>query len=95
MSRQFPRFLFSNPKNTKSKGPFIVHTLEPRIIIRVAKVPNYDPGPMTHNGKYILFFLEDYKITKKLRETTDAMFDWIDAQVKAGEIEIPESETKK
>jgi hypothetical protein len=37
MARQYPRFLFSNPKNTKSEGPFIVHTLHPRIIMRVTK----------------------------------------------------------
>lgn len=35
MARQYPRFLFSNPTNTKSKGPFVIHTLEPRLIFKV------------------------------------------------------------
>lgn len=35
MARKFPRFLFSNPKNTKSEGPFIIHTMEPRFIAKV------------------------------------------------------------
>ena len=35
MSRHYPRFLFSNPQNTKSKGPFIVHTLFPFEIYKV------------------------------------------------------------
>ena len=86
--RAYPRFLYSSPQNTKSKGPFIIHTLNPRITVRVAKCPNNEPGVMTHNGKYILFFLDDYNITKELRETTDTMFKWVDAQVKVGEINI-------
>jgi hypothetical protein len=36
MARQYPRFLFSNPQNTKSKGPFVVHTLDP-VMIMVAE----------------------------------------------------------
>jgi hypothetical protein len=35
MAREYPRFLFSNPQNTKSKGPFIVHCLEPFCIFRL------------------------------------------------------------
>ncbi len=89
MARKYPRFLFSDPQNTKSQGPFIVHTIDPIFIVRVAKCPNRDPGRMTHNGKYILFFLDDVERDNKLINATDAMFKWIDAQVAAGEIEIP------
>lgn len=88
MARKYPRFLYSNPKNTKSPGPFIVHTLEPRLIMRVARVPNYDPGQMTHNGKYVLFFLDKTEITNEVMEVTEAMFKWIDSQVKLGEITL-------
>jgi hypothetical protein len=35
MARGFPRFLFSNPINTKSKGPFVIHALSPEVIIKV------------------------------------------------------------
>lgn len=36
MSRNYPRFLYSNPQNTKTKGPFIVHTLDPFVIVKVS-----------------------------------------------------------
>jgi len=34
MAKQFPRFLISNATNTKTKGPFIVHTLPPKFICK-------------------------------------------------------------
>ncbi len=37
MAREYPRFLISNPSNTKSKGPFIIHTLPPQFICRVVQ----------------------------------------------------------
>lgn len=39
MARNYPRFLFSNPINTKTTGPFIVHTLFPRGIFRINYLP--------------------------------------------------------
>jgi hypothetical protein len=42
MARNYPRFLYSNPENTKSKGPFIVHTLEPRVILKICTQKEYD-----------------------------------------------------
>lgn len=36
MARKYPRFLLSNPANTKSTGPFVIHTLEPRFIAKPA-----------------------------------------------------------
>lgn len=44
MSRAYPRFLFSNPQNTKSQGPFIVHTLEPRLVFKLEKVFDNNPS---------------------------------------------------
>jgi len=35
MARTYPRFLFSNPQNTKSKGPFLNHTIFPRMLCRL------------------------------------------------------------
>ena len=32
MARNYPRFLFSNPSNTKTPGPFIVHLLYPKFV---------------------------------------------------------------
>lgn len=34
MAKQFPRFLISNATNTKTKGPFIIHTLSPKFICK-------------------------------------------------------------
>jgi hypothetical protein len=38
MSRGYPRFLFSDPANIKDQGPFIIHTLAPRFILK----PRFD-----------------------------------------------------
>jgi hypothetical protein len=38
MARKYPKFLWSNPSNTKSSGPFIVHTQHPRFIVQ----PKFD-----------------------------------------------------
>jgi hypothetical protein len=35
MVRQYPRFIYSDPQDTKSAGPFIVHTLYPQLIAKV------------------------------------------------------------
>lgn len=42
MSRNYPRFLFSNPQNTKSKGPFVISTIEPIIICKVHKSNSHE-----------------------------------------------------
>jgi hypothetical protein len=34
MARKYPKFLWANPTQTKSEGPFIVHTQEPRFIAK-------------------------------------------------------------
>jgi hypothetical protein len=38
MGRKYPRFLYSEALNTKSEGPFIIHTLPPRFITK----PEFD-----------------------------------------------------
>jgi hypothetical protein len=35
MSREYPRFIFSHPFDTKSKERFIIHTLHPQMIAKV------------------------------------------------------------
>jgi hypothetical protein len=35
MARPYPRFIYADPHNTKSAGPFIVHTLFPQLIARL------------------------------------------------------------
>lgn len=34
MARKYPKFLWSDPNNTKSEGPFIIHTQYPRFIVK-------------------------------------------------------------
>jgi hypothetical protein len=34
MARKYPKLLWSNPSNTKSSGPFVVHTQSPRFIAK-------------------------------------------------------------
>jgi len=40
MAREYPRFIYSNTQNTKSKGPFVVHLLEPRFLARIYNTKN-------------------------------------------------------
>ena len=62
MARQFPRFLFSNPKNTKTQGPFIIHMLEPNLLFKVEwgikpntfilhVVPKFGSGTLSEVGQ--------------------------------------------
>ena len=55
MSRGYPRFLFSNPQNTKEPGPFVVHLLFPKCI---CKVYDFDKVQKTFSIKEIRFFDE-------------------------------------
>ena len=47
MGRLYPRFLFSNPQNTKSKGPFVVHCLYPRAIFGIEYSVREEEGTLT------------------------------------------------
>lgn len=92
MSREYPRFLFSNPHNTKSKGPFIIHTLDPMFIVKVTRTPLYAENLQTITDGTINFtFFEHHTPSKKLSEITDAMYKWLYAQIKMGEIVIEKS----
>ena len=35
MGRKYPRFLYSEPTDSKSEGPFVVHTLPPRFVCKL------------------------------------------------------------
>src|SRR5690349_17680489 len=48
MGRQFPRFLLCTSSTAKSKGVFVIHTLEPRFICK----------PVFNKGR----LLEDYDV---------------------------------
>lgn len=89
MARLYPRFLFSDPQNTKSKGPFVVHTLDPKFIVKVCRVPVYGSSlPTTTDGTFCLLFVEGSRYGEPLKNATDALFAWLHKQVAAGEINI-------
>lgn len=69
MSRKYPRFLFSNPKDTKSPGPFIVHTLEPQLIAVVT---------FAEDGWHFVDALEVFKPATKeeINQVLLAMHNW-------------------
>ena len=66
MARKYPRFLYSNPGNTKSEGPFIVHLLEPRFVAVY--------GTKEDNGSWNVYPLE--KNTEIEIPVLDAMIKW-------------------
>ena len=84
MARQFPRFLFSNPKNTKSEGPFIIHTLYPQCIFKVNGTKN---KPVV----LLLEFLCEVPLELMDKGEWAATYKaatWLDAQISSGEIDF-------
>ena len=79
MARAYPRFLFSNPKNTKSKGPFIIHTLPPQVICKVIPLKNRD---------FTLDYLDcfDSAYNGEISEVMNAMKGWLFNQLDTAEI---------
>ena len=58
MSRGFPRFLFSNPTNVKTEGPFIIHTLKPQFIVK----PEFDAKRNIINSRVLKVWTEEYDL---------------------------------
>ena len=79
MARDYPRYLFSNPKNTKSEGPFIIHTLSPRFIARV--ITN---GGSSRKFDVVLLKCWEECSFEELRKQEDQMREWLISQVKSG-----------
>lgn len=86
MARNYPRFLFSDPKNTKSEGPFIVHTLEPRFIL---KFVIYKTGK-TGTFEFILLKNWSELPDNMLKKEIEAANTWFTHQVLIGEINTEE-----
>lgn len=86
MSREYPRFIFSNPKNTKSKGPFIVHLLKPRFICRLVNDNKEDIHLLKTYYKNIsgwtieLLELFDDATSQKVSDIMDDMLVWASKQ---------------
>jgi hypothetical protein len=101
MARKFPRFLFSNPLNTKSPGPFVVHLLEPRLVFRVWHPDtqqsqfNLSPGEnhivqRGREGEPFIQLLDKIETTTppdwKIQKAIYVTADWVADQYYAGNI---------
>lgn len=75
MARQYPRFLFSTSINTKSRGNYLMHTLEPRVIASIQRI----------NNRWEIVELPDEHLTTVLLHD---MQMWLKAQLKADLIEL-------
>jgi arginyl-tRNA synthetase len=69
MARNYPRFIFSHPFDTKSKERFIVHTLHPQMI---AKVIYLEDGG--HQIEPLESFVETTK--EQMSQIAYRMYDW-------------------
>jgi len=83
MGRNYPRFLFSDPQNTKSPGPFIVHTLFPRGILTIKK-----DGPAKGWSDYTVYFIElfDEATIMEQQKVETAAAEWVYNQLRSGDI---------
>jgi hypothetical protein len=73
MARRYPRFIYSDPRNTKSVGPFIVHTLPPQLIAKVT---------FNEDGFHQLAPLSVFTAAgeQEVNEVIYRMHDWFTAQ---------------
>lgn len=81
MARKFPRFLYSNPVNTKSPGPFLVHSLYPKFLAKVSWLPS-------EQGLVILEMWDDCNDSALLKEVIKAAEDWLYHALKRNEISL-------
>lgn len=84
MARNYPRFLFSNPKNTKSEGPFCVHLLSPKVICKVSYDVNQDIGSLTLEPLEFFDSCSDHTADKVLLD----MKEWLFSQILTRQIKI-------
>jgi len=99
MARTYPRFLYSNPNNSKSPGPFIVHLLFPKFICRLVTTGedrNKLTGPFyEHDGMCVevleIFEADDQtnRTMTKINSTIPRLFDWLQAQRLSKDIMLP------
>lgn len=81
-TRPFPRFLYSNPSNTKSEGPFIVHTIEPKGILVIDEINFSDPKIyFDESGKPVSQTIDVLNFKMKFIEVWDEYPDFIKEQI--------------
>lgn len=95
MARMYPRFLYADPKDTKSKGPFIVHLMDPRVVICIRK-EGEDCSGLNGLGfnfedlKMDFFLLDEFdeKDRFKYEKVLEDAIKWFDGQVTLGNITL-------
>ena len=86
MARQYPRFLYSDPTNTKSRGPFVLHMLEPKLICRIVGQQKEDTqvknNIISSKGISIelLKVFEEIIEKDKVNSVMNDMINWISTQ---------------
>lgn len=94
MARKYPRFIFSNPANTKSEGPFVVHLLKPRLVFKVIFDQNDISGDAMvfsesdNIGLSLLDPISDPEDQPKIYKVLSAGIDWLIGQVRRKEITL-------
>lgn len=95
--RQYPRFIFSNPQDTKSKGPFIIHLLKPRMICKVyeRRIKEYNASEhinALHFGRFAIELLEAWDEVESLKyaEIMRLMNEWLWIQIESNKIDLPQ-----
>lgn len=77
MARQYPRFLYSNPKNTKSEGPFLIHMLPPRKLWRI----EWQFSSLDFNLHEIETWGDEYSNHAEYIKIHRAAVDWLTSQL--------------
>lgn len=96
MSRGYPRFLFSDPQNIKTPGPFVVHLLEPRLVFKVFKnedlpgvLPESYQGPWHMDKGIGLMLLDnDDSLDDRKYDVLEDALKWVITQKKAKTIQF-------
>lgn len=95
MAREYPRFLYSNPQNTKSPGPFVIYTLEPLLIFRVAFSKNETENYHSIHTGFIGLVLLNYKKENPIPDSViEVMFRavvWLEKQIEENAIDLKKS----
>lgn len=75
MARKYPKFLWSNPTNAKSDGPFIVHTQEPRFLAKA----HFDEQRNFHSISILEMWDDTYgSFDPEVQEIKEEIFNWFE-----------------
>jgi hydroxymethylpyrimidine pyrophosphatase-like HAD family hydrolase len=75
MARKYPKFLWSNPTNAKSDGPFIVHTQEPRFLAK----PYFDEQRKFNSISILEMWDNTYgPFDREVQEVKEEIYNWFE-----------------